>query len=133
MAIVAIDATGNMIRVLTGRSYAIVTGTAAAQNLRVVDCNDRHPDVDVVAILADICSKNVSRVLASCRCAVVTIAAIVDDAVVIKVCRQPCNGSMTIFADVAAIDMRRMFASCIRAVVAADAITHNSDVIECSR
>lgn len=73
------------------------------------------------------------RVLASRRCAIVTIAAIVGDAVVIKVCRQPCDRGMTIFTDVAAIDMCRMFAGRIRAVVAAGAITHNSNMIECSR
>lgn len=71
-----------------------------------------------------------SWILAGRRCAIVTIAAIVDDAVVIEVCGQPRNGGMTIFTNVAAIDMRRMFAGCVSAVVAAGAITHDSDVIE---
>ena len=74
-----------------------------------------------------------SWVLARRRCAVVAIAAIVDDAVVIEVCRQPRNSGMTIFTDITAIDVRRMFAGCVSAVVTAGAITHNPDVIERSR
>ncbi len=70
------------------------------------------------------------RVLAGRRCAVVAIAAVVDDGVVVEVCGQPRNSRMTIFTDVVAIDVRRMFAGCIRAVVATGAIPHNSDVIE---
>ena len=110
-----------------------MAGTTATEDLGVVDCDRRIPDSTVVAVLTNVGGEHVRRALAGRRCAIVAIAAIVDDAVVIEFRRQPRNGRMTIFTDIVCADMRWVLAGGVGAIVAADAVANYADVIKGSR
>jgi hypothetical protein len=54
MAVVTVFATGDMCRSFSGGRYAIMTGTAGSQYLRVINCKRGCPDIRIMAILANI-------------------------------------------------------------------------------
>ena len=73
MTVVAIDATGDVRRILAGCSDAVMTGPACAEYLRMVNCKHRRKNIGCMAVFADIAGLNVSDVLADCLNAIVTI------------------------------------------------------------
>lgn len=97
MTVVAIITTRNMRRMFTGRGITVVAGSAATEDLRMIHGVDWHPDIAVVAVLTNVCSLDVSRILAG-RCdAVVAVDAITNDAGVIKIGGQPPGRRVAVF------------------------------------
>ena len=45
MTVIASIATGDMCQILTARGNAVVTGSASADNMRVIDSIDRRPHI----------------------------------------------------------------------------------------
>ena len=87
VAVVAIIATRNMRRMLAGRGHAIMTRTATAQYLCVVDSNRRYPHCHAVAILTDIGSQHMGWILTRRGDAIVAVTAVSGDVGVIKIGR----------------------------------------------
>lgn len=85
VAILAVVSAADMCRILAGSDYAIMAGAAGTDNLRVVDCVYRCPDVRVVAVLANVCRLNVCGILAGRFNAIVTTKAIAGNANVVKI------------------------------------------------
>ena len=54
MAIVASVATGDVCRVFADRRDAVVTGSACADDLRMIDGEDRCEHIGCVAVLANV-------------------------------------------------------------------------------
>ena len=79
MTIVTGFATGYMRRVLAARRDAVMTGSASANDLCVVNRAYRHPHIGVVAVLADIRSLNVRWVLAGSSHTVMAVTAVIYD------------------------------------------------------
>jgi len=117
MTIVASITTGDMSRVFAGRRNAVMTGTAAAQNLCVIDGKHGRPNVRCVAVLANIAGLYVCRGLADGLRAVVAAHTIASDVDVIEVRRQPGDRRMAVVAVVAAGYMGRVFAGRCDAVM----------------
>ncbi len=97
-------------RILAGGRSAIVAGRARAQDLRVINGNDRRPDICAVAIFADIGRLRVQWTLAGRVCSVVAADTIVNNIGVIEIRWQPGDSSVAVIAIIAAGDMRRVFA-----------------------
>jgi len=87
VAILAVVAAGNVGCILPGRDHAIVTGTAGADHLCVVNRIDRCPDIRIVAILANIRRLDVREIFAGRFDAIVTAEAVSGDADMIEVRR----------------------------------------------
>jgi len=87
MAIVAINTSRDMRRVLADSDGAVVAGTTGTQNLGVVDRIGGCPQRIVVAILTDIGGLNMRRILARGTNTIVTGGAATDDTGVIEVGR----------------------------------------------
>lgn len=118
MTVVAIITAGDMCWILACRNDAVVARAASADDLGVVHCVSRNPDIGVMAVLANFSCQNVRRVLAGCFDAVVAAGAITGDTYVIKIRRQPAGCRMAVIAVIAARDMCWMLACCCSAVVA---------------
>lgn len=89
MAIVAVIATCNVCGIFPRRHYAVVTRTAAAENLSVVDSEWWYPEIGCVAVLTDFGAVDVRSVFAGCFSAIVAVDAIARDIQVIKIRGQP--------------------------------------------
>ena len=85
MAVIAIGAAGNVCRVLAGGYYAVMAGAAATEHLRMVYGINRHPDVRVMAVFANIGRLNMREVFAGGFDAVVATDTIAHDTCVIKI------------------------------------------------
>ena len=85
-----------MGRVLTGRGDAVMTRTAGAQDVRVIDCEHRRKDISVVAVFTAVTCLDVCRVLAGRIHAVVAVNAISSDVQMIEIGRQPRRRGMAI-------------------------------------
>ena len=91
-----------------------------ADDIVVVDPDDRHPGSVIVAVLTHIAGLNVRRALARGRGAVMTAGAIGRGAGVIEIRRHPGVCRMADLAIVAALNVSRVLAGCCAAVVAAE-------------
>ena len=91
MTIVAIVAAVDVSRVLTCRRDAVMTGPAATQHLRVIDCEYRIPYVRRMAIFANIACLDMGRRFASRLDPVVATNTVSCDVHVIEIRRQPCR------------------------------------------
>ena len=129
VSVVAGIATGDVGRVFAGGRDAIMTGTAGAQNLRVVDRQYGSPDVRAMAIFADIGRLNVRGTFAGCFDTVVAAGAVAGDTAVIKGCWQPAGRRVTVVAGIAAGNVRRVFARGRDAVLTGDAGADDMRVI----
>lgn len=118
MAVLAVVAAVDMRWVFAGRRHAIMTGTAGAEYLRVIDGKYRGPDVGRVAVLADVAGLYVCRSLARRLDAVVAARAVARDVDVVEVGRQPGDRRMAVVAIVAAGNVGRVLASGRDTVVA---------------
>ena len=123
MTVVTIIAAGDVRRVFSGCSDAVMTGTAGPGYLCMVDRIGRRPHIAVVAVLADIRGLYVCQILASGFDAVMAAEAVARDIHVIECRGSPGNRRVTIVAGIVAGDVRRVFADCDDAVMtgAADA------------
>ena len=85
MTVIAIGAAGNVCRVLAGGYYAVMAGAAATEHLRMVYGINRHPDIRVMAVFANISRLNVREVLAGGFDAVVATDAVANNACMIEI------------------------------------------------
>ena len=118
MTIAAIVPAVDVRRILTCRRDAVMTGPAATQHLRVIDCEYRSPYVRRMAIFANIACLDMGNWLASCLDPVVATNAVSCDVHVIEIRWQPCCRGMTVVTSVVAVDMSRMLACCSEPVMA---------------
>ena len=91
MAVTAVGTAGDVRGVFTGCGNPIVTGTAFAQHLCVINSESRYPYIRVVAILADVCCLYVGEILAGGLDTVMAADAVTRNIHVIEVGRQPAN------------------------------------------
>ena len=119
-----------MGRVLTGRGDAVMTRTAGAQDVRVIDCEHRRKDISVVAVFTAVTGLDVCRVLAGRIHAVVAVNAISSDVQMIEIGRQPPRRGMAIVTRIFARQMIQVFARRDNAVMAGTARTDYLHVID---
>ncbi len=105
MAIVAVVTARDMRGVFADCNVAVVTRRTCANDLRVVNRNNRLEERRAVAIFTDVAGQNVILVLANCIRAVVAINAIGRVVCMIEGCRYPSIGRMAGIAIVAAGNM----------------------------
>lgn len=130
MAVVAGNATGNVIGVFAGCGQSIMAGPAGANHLCVIDQVDRSEGVDAVAILADGRCLNMRRILASRVDAVVAAGAITGDVDVVKIRWQPAHGRVAIVTVIATREMVEVFAGCCDAVMTGSTAAKHLRVID---
>jgi len=111
VTVITIVAAIDMVRVFPGRLNAVMTGTAVADYLRVIDSKYRYPDVRRMTVFANVGRLNMRQVLARRISAVMTAETIARDVYVIKIRRQPANRRMTVITIVTAVYVRRMLAA----------------------
>ena len=90
-----------MTVVFSGRGATVVTGRTGTQYLAVIHCIGGSPGDAVMTVLTDVGGLNMRRALANRLDAVVTAHAVPGDIRVIKVGRDPANGSVAVVAPVA--------------------------------
>lgn len=117
VAIIAIITAINVAWMLARGDGAIVTRTASADDLRVVNGIGRCPDNIVVAILAHVGRRNMCQALAGGGCSVMTVDAVARDAGVVKGGWQPGDGRVTVITSVTAVNVVWMLACSDGAVV----------------
>lgn len=76
---------------LASRRHAVVARSAGAQNLRMINGVRRHPDIGIMAILADVAGLNMGWCLAGCVSAIVAGDAIGSNIRMVEVGRQPTD------------------------------------------
>ena len=91
MAVVAGIAADHVRRVFTDGCDAVVAGTARADDLRMVDGEDRCEHIGCVAVLADVGRLYMRRAFSGGIGAVVAVDAIAGDTHVIEIGRQPAS------------------------------------------
>ena len=91
MAVIAVGTARNVRGSFPGCRNAVVTVTAFAQYLCVINSESRCPYIRVVAILADICCQHVRDILAGRFDAVVAADAVTHDVHVVEVRWKPSN------------------------------------------
>jgi len=123
VTVVAVVATGDVRRVLAGGRDTVVTGTAGAQYLCVIDRKDGRPDVRRMAIFTDIACLQVRRTFSGRFDTVMAADAVARNVDVVEVGGQPAGCRVTVIAVGAAGDMRRVFAGGRDAVMAGTAAT----------
>jgi len=101
VAVVTGIAAGDMCRVLPRRGDAVVTRTAGAQHVHMVDGIDRREHIGIVAVLADVAGLNVSQILACGIRAIVAARTILANARMTEVCGQPGDCRMAVITIIA--------------------------------
>ena len=86
MTIVAGVAGREMVQCLASRRCSVVAGRTAANNIGVINTDDRCPASAAVTVFTQGVGLNVCRVLAGRRGAVMTAGATAGDAVVVEDC-----------------------------------------------
>ena len=119
MAIIALVSAGNMSSVFPCCCDAVMTRSASAQNLHMVDNDCRFEGDGVVAVFANIGRRNMHRALSRCRHAIVAGYTIADNSLMVEYRRDPCAYVMAVIALVARGDVRRCFSGGLNTVVAA--------------
>ena len=130
VAIVTIVAAGYMICILAGCRRAVVTRSAAADHLRVVDSHHRRKACRAVTIFANITGLYVCRTLADATGSVVAAHAITDNTDMIESCRYPCSRVVTGIALIVRGNVSRDFTGGLYAVVATHATSGKRRVVD---
>ena len=130
MAVIANNRGLNVCWAPAGRIRAVVAGTAGTQYLCVVNRCDRHKQIGVVTVFANVRCLHVRRTFSDRFRAIVARHAITDDVGVIEIYGQPGDGTVTIVAGVATGDMGRMFAGRDSAIVASATGAEDLGVID---
>ena len=133
MAIFADVASQYVILILPCRIGSIVTTNAVARNVQVIECR-WNPAIGRMTVVAGVTACDVRRVLACCRCAVVTGRARTNYLCVIY----PIGGRehhrvMAVVASIASRYMVEVFTNRIRTIVTAEAITRDIGVVKVCR
>ena len=118
-----------MRRVLASRGDAIVTGTAAAHYVGVVNSQHGLPNRRVVAVLANIRCLNMCKTFAGGIDVVVAAEAAADNVRVVEYSWHPSSRVMTIVTLITGNDMARRFSGCLDAVVAGSTTTGHGCVV----
>lgn len=109
VTVVAGIATRNMVRRLSGRREAVMTGSTSTGHLGMVDGVHRRKRIAIVAVLADVGCRYVRRVFTGRIGAIVAARTIACDIDVVEVGRYPAGGRMTIVTVVAAVQVSWIF------------------------
>ena len=91
MAVIAGITARKMRRMFACRDDAVVTAVAGADNLSVVNREDRRKDVGVVAILTIVTGENMRQVLANGIDAVMAVNTLTSDVQMVEVGWQPTH------------------------------------------
>jgi hypothetical protein len=119
-----------MQRPFAGRIGAVVTVDTVTHDIDVVKVRGQPCD-GRVAIIAVITTRDMGRVLADCRGAIVARATCADHlSMVDGECRYPCIRRVTVFANDAGLDVIESFAGCVSAVVTTRTVTRDVQVVE---
>lgn len=129
VTVLTVVTAGDVCQGLAGRDDAIMACAASAKHLRVVDRIDRHPDIGVVAVLANIRRLDVRGAFAGSRNTVVATETVSSDANVIEIRRQPAGRRMTVVAVVATCNVGRILSGCGYAIVAGAARAQNLGMV----
>lgn len=129
MAIVTIIATRNMGRVLAGCDNTIVARAASAQNLCVIDGDNRLKRNRIVTVFANIGGLHVNGTLAGGSRAVVTCHTIINDPQVVEHSRQPGRCVVTIVALVTGRYVRQRFPGSLNTVMTTNAAAGQRGVV----
>ena len=106
---------------------------AISRDICVIEIRRRPGDCRM-AVIAVVATRNMSRVLARSRCAIVAGAAGTDNLrVVDSECRQPGIRCMAIFADIRCLNVILVLAGRVDAVVTAYAVAGDIDVVKIRR
>lgn len=133
MAVLADIAGLDVSRALTGRLDAVVTAHAVARDIDMVEVG-RRPAGRRVAIVAVVAARNVCRVFANCRNAIMTGTAGAEYlGVVHRESRLEADGIVTVFTHIGGLYVHRALARSRYAVVAADAVVNDPVVVEYGR
>jgi len=111
MAIVAGLLAGDVIGVLAGSGYPVMTGGAGTEHLEVINAGGRRPEVCAMATLANLGRLDMGGILAGGAHAVMTADTVSADAGMVKSCRTP--GDSTV-ADLAGLRCHQMGGSLSR-------------------
>lgn len=87
MTVVAVVATGDVRRMLTGCCHSVMAGTAGAKHLRVINRVNGYPDVRGMAVFANIARLKMGRILARCIRAVMAAGTVAGNVDVIEIRR----------------------------------------------
>jgi len=118
-----------MCRVFAGGRDAIVTGAAAADDLRVINRKHGRPDVRGMAVFTDIAGLQVRRTLAGRFHTVMAACTVSGDIDVVEVGGQPARCRMTIVAGIATRNMCRILSGGCDTVMTGAAGANNLCVI----
>ena len=91
MTVVAVISACDVRRVFADRRDAVMAGTASANDVRMVDGEDRCEHIGCVAVLADVGRLYMRRAFSGGIGAVVAVDAIAGDTHVIEIGRQPAS------------------------------------------
>lgn len=91
MTVIAIRAARDVHGMFANCGYAVMTGTAFAHYLCVINNESRRPDVRIVAILADACCLHMREILAGRFDAVVAANAVARNIHMIEIGGQPAD------------------------------------------
>jgi hypothetical protein len=120
-------------RTLASRISTVVTTNAVVHDIGMVEVR-RHPGHGRMAVIAIVAARNMSRVFANGRNAIVAgIAGAGNLRVVDNVHRHPDIGRMAVFADICGLYVGRVLARRVCAIVTAGAIARDVHVIEIRR
>lgn len=122
-----------MRRILAGRIGAVVTASAIARDIDVVEIG-RRPGHGRVAVVAGIAAGDMRWVLAGRDAAVVAgLAGTNDLSMIHHGCRGPQIHAMTILTDGRRENVCTVLAGCVRAIVATGAISGNACMVKIGR
>lgn len=131
VAVVTSVATGNVVRRLSGRREAVVTGATGSGYLGMVDHVHGRKRICVVAILAHVGRCYVGWVFSGCIRTVVAARTTSRDIDVVEVGRYPASSRMTIVTVIAAVQVRGILARGSDAVMTGAAGPNDLGVIDC--
>ena len=92
VTVIAVVAAVEVCRMFARRNEAIVTRTATAVDLCVVNGERRYPGIRVMAVLTNVACLHVGQTLAGCLDTVVATVAVARNVQMIEIGRQPGSG-----------------------------------------
>lgn len=117
MAVTAVIAAGDMVRVFARRNRSIVAGATRAEHAVVIHRECRREGIGRMAIFTNIGGQNVGWILANCVGTVVAGHAISGDVRMVKNCGRPRRCIVAVIALLAGCDMRWCLTSRLHTVV----------------
>ncbi len=130
MTVVAIVAACEVRRVLTCRNSAVVTGTTATQNLRVVDRVGRHPGNRVMAVFTDVGGLNMAGIFTCCIATVMASDAVAGNVGMIEICGNPTRSKVAVRTVIAANNVASILTRCNIAVMTRSATADDLRVVD---